>query len=93
MVATPEGSRASTPARTLNKEGFDVVQAKQGDEVAIGIEGVTVGRQINEEDVLYVDLIESAVKQLPDLDLNDDEKLTLDETIAIKRKEDPFWGM
>jgi len=68
-------------------------EAKQGDEVAIGIDGVTVGRQINEEDVIYVDLIGSAVKQLATLDLTDDERMTLEETIAIKRKEEPFWGM
>lgn len=68
-------------------------EAKQGDEVAVGIEGVTAGRQINEDDVIYVDLIGSSIKPLRELDLNDDEKLTLDETISIKRKEDPFWGM
>ena len=68
-------------------------EAKQGDEVAVGIEGVTAGRQINEEDVIYVDLIGSSIKPLRELDLNDDEKLAMDETIAIKRKEDPFWGM
>jgi len=68
-------------------------EAKQGEEIAVGIDGVTVGRQINEEDVIYVDLIGSAVKQLAALDLNEDEKMTLEETIAIKRKDEPFWGM
>jgi translation initiation factor aIF-2/yIF-2 len=68
-------------------------EAKQGDEIAVGIDGVTVGRQINEEDVIYVDLIGSAVKQLAALDLTDDERMALEETIAIKRKEEPFWGM
>lgn len=68
-------------------------EAKQGDEVAVGIEGVTAGRQINEDDVIYVDLIGSSIKPLRELDLNDDEKLAMDETIAIKRKDDPFWGM
>ncbi|MCK9323110.1 MAG: translation initiation factor IF-2 [Candidatus Methanomethylophilaceae archaeon] len=67
--------------------------AKQGDEVAVGIDGVTAGRQINEEDILYVNLIGSAVKELSHLDLNADEKLAMEETIAIKRKEDAFWGM
>ena len=68
-------------------------EAKQGDEVAIGVEGVTAGRQINEDDILYVDLIESAVKQLASLDINEDEKAALEETIQIKRKGDNFWGM
>ncbi len=68
-------------------------EASQGDEVAVGIEGVTAGRQINEGDVLYVDLLESSVKQLPNMDLNGDEKAAMEELIAIKRKEDMFWGM
>jgi translation initiation factor 5B len=68
-------------------------EASQGDEVAVGIEGVTAGRQINEGDVLYVDLLESSVKQLPNMDLNSDEKAAMEELIAIKRKQDMFWGM
>lgn len=59
----------------------------------MAIEGITVGRQLNEEDVVYVDLIESGYKQLQQLDLNADEKLAMEETVAIKRKEEPFWGM
>jgi len=68
-------------------------EAKQGDEVAVGIDGVTAGRQINEEDIIYVDLIGSAVKQLAALDITDDEKAVLQETIEIKRRDDTFWGM
>lgn len=67
--------------------------AKQGDEVAVGIDGVTAGRQINEGDIIYVNLIESAAKQLIHLDINSDEKMVLEEVTAIKRKEEPFWGM
>ncbi|MDR2846670.1 MAG: translation initiation factor IF-2, partial [Candidatus Methanoplasma sp.] len=68
-------------------------EAKQGDEVAIGIDGVTAGRQINEGDVIYVNLIASSIKQLAALGLSTDEKMAMDEVIAIRRKEDPFWGM
>ncbi|MDR0888156.1 MAG: translation initiation factor IF-2 [Candidatus Methanoplasma sp.] len=68
-------------------------EAKQGDEVAVGIDGVTAGRQINEGDVIYVNLIASSVKQLTTLGLNSDEKMAMDDVIAIRRKEDPFWGM
>ncbi|MDO5861761.1 MAG: translation initiation factor IF-2 [Thermoplasmata archaeon] len=68
-------------------------EAKQGDEVAVAIDGVTAGRQINEGDVVYVDLIESGYKQLKTLDLNADEKQAMEETVAIKRLGEPFWGM
>ncbi|MCL2148199.1 MAG: translation initiation factor IF-2 [Methanomassiliicoccaceae archaeon] len=79
--------------RSIHSGEDTLKEAKQGDEVAIGIEGVTAGRQINEEDVIYVDLLESAAKELAVLDINDDERATLEETIVIKRKEDHFWGM
>ncbi len=76
------------------RSGEDALkEAKQGDEVAVGIEGVTAGRQINEDDILYVNLIESAVKQLSSLDITEDERMVLEETIEIKRREEPFWGM
>jgi translation initiation factor 5B len=68
-------------------------EAKQGDEVAIGIDGVTAGRQVNEDDIIYVDLIESAVKQLAALDITDDEKAAMEDVVAIKRKTEHFWGM
>ena len=68
-------------------------EAKQGDEVAIGIDGVTAGRQVCEEDIIYVDLIASSIKPLLAMDLTADEKAVLEETVAIKRKEDHFWGM
>lgn len=68
-------------------------EAKQGDEVALGIDGVTAGRHINEEDILYVDLIGSAVKQLAKLDLTEDEKMAMSDIIGIKRRDEPFWGM
>ncbi len=68
-------------------------EAKQGDEVAVGIDGVTAGRHINEGDVIYVDLIGSAIKQLSKMDLTEDEKMTMNDVVIIKRKEEPFWGM
>ena len=68
-------------------------EAKQGEEVAIGIDGVTAGRQINEEDILYVDLIGSAIKPLSKIDLTEDEKMAMEDVIALKRMDEPFWGM
>ncbi len=79
--------------RSIHSGEDSLKEATQGEEVAIGIEGVTAGRQINEEDVLYVDLLESSVKQLPDMDLTADEKDTMEEVMTIKRKENLFWGM
>jgi len=59
----------------------------------VAIEGATVGRQLDVEDILYVDILESEIKNLQDYDLNLDEKETLEQLLEIKRKADPFWGM
>jgi translation initiation factor 5B len=76
------------------RSGEDVLkEAIAGSEVAIAVEGATVGRQINVEDILYVEIPESKVKDLETFELNFDERMTLDELLRIKRKEDPFWGM
>ena len=91
-IVAPDG-REIGRIRSLRSGEDTVRESKQGDEVAMAIEGLTIGRQADVEDVLYIDLLESAAKELVKLDLNDDERLTLEETIAIKRKEDPFWAM
>ena len=77
------------------RDGEEVLKdASQGDEVAMAIDGVTVGRQIDVEDVIYIELMESTIKELQTkADLNEDEKMTLEEYLEIKRKTDPFWGM
>ena len=68
--------------------------AVQGKEVAISVDGITIGRQIQVGDVLYVDLPEADARALRGRkELSHDEAQVLDELCAIKRKEDPFWGM
>ncbi len=76
------------------RSGEDVVtEAVAGKEVAIAIDGVTVGRQVKGGDVLYVDLPEEAARSLRGAALNPDEKDALDQIAEIKRRTDPFWGM
>jgi translation initiation factor 5B len=70
-------------------------EADAGLEVAISIEGVTVGRQLNVGDDLFVDIPERHVKvlereMLKTLNLNTQE--ILNEFTTMRRKEDPFWG-
>ena len=69
-------------------------EAIQGQEVAISVDGVTLGRQVSGGDVLYVDLPEADARLLrEDKGLSHDEREALDQIATIKRKEDPFWGM
>ncbi len=70
-------------------------EADAGLEVAISIEGVTVGRQLYVGDDLFVDIPERHVKVLERemlKTLNVSTQEILNEFTAIKRKEDPFWG-
>jgi len=76
------------------RSGEEVVkEAIQGQEVAVAIEGPTVGRQINVEDILYVDLRETSLKEMQAMDLNEDDRMVLEELKEVKRKTDKFWGM
>lgn len=78
----------------MQSENKPIEEAIQGQEVAISIEGVTVGRQIKGEDILFTDLPASDAKKLKDMDiLNPDEKDVLNKIFDIKRKTDRFWGM
>ncbi len=67
--------------------------AKEGEEVAVALTGVTVGRQIKEGEVLYVDVPESSVRKMDELELDVSEKDTLEEFLKIKRKENSLWGV
>jgi translation initiation factor 5B len=70
-------------------------EADAGLEVAISIEGVTVGRQLNVGDDLFVDIPERHVKVLERemlKTLNISTQEILNEFTAIRRKEEPFWG-
>ncbi len=78
----------------IQSENKTVDEALQGQEVAISIEGATVGRQIKGDDILYTAIPEGDAKKLKELDvLNTDEKDVLNKIIEIKRKTEKFWGM
>ncbi|HEC94702.1 MAG TPA: translation initiation factor IF-2, partial [Thermoplasmatales archaeon] len=80
--------------KSIQSEKRSLEEALQGQEVAISIEGVTVGRQIKGGDILYTDIPEGDAKKLKEMDvLTLDEKDVLDKIIEIKRKTNRFWGM
>ena len=80
--------------KSIQSEKKSLEEAMQGQEVAISIEGATVGRQIKGGDILYTDIPEGDAKKLKEMDvLTLDEKDVLNKIIEIKRKTDRFWGM
>lgn len=82
--------------KTLKDKNDFLKEAMQGKEVACAIDGPTVGRQIKEGDMLYVNIPLPDYKKLKFEiynELTEDEKEVLDEFIVIKRKEDSLWGI
>ena len=79
--------------RSIRKGDEALREAPMGSEVAIAVEGATVGRQLKEGEVYYADIPASDARKLKDIPLTLEEKEALEEITAIKRKEEPFWGM
>ena len=72
-----------------------VGSATVGKEVAVSIDGPTVGRQIHEGDILHVNIPERHVKII-EAELkqrfSEDELEALEKFLEIKRNRDTFWG-
>jgi len=89
-----EDGRSLGRVKSIRSGEKTLEEARQGQEVAIAVDGVTVGRQVNGGDVLYVELTEEEARTVRKKGgLGHDELETLDQLCAIKRKGDPFWGM
>ena len=88
LDGTPVGQIKSL--RTRDSE--DIKEAQQGDEVAVAIQGPTVGRHIEELDEFFVDVPERHVKRLKKAGLTPIEMEILDEIVLLHRKENHFWG-
>ena len=78
------------------KEGQDnLTVAVRGKQIAMAIDGATVGRQIKEGDVLLTDISETDFKALKELKkhLTGLEVKVLKEIAEIKRRNNPVWGV
>ncbi len=73
----------------------NIREADAGLEVAISIEGATIGRQLNVGDDLFVDVPERHVKVLEKemlKSLNTSTQEVLEEYTSMRRKTEPFWA-
>ena len=70
-------------------------KAEKGKQVALSIPNVTAGRQVVEEEILYVDMNESNFRKLKVLKrmLSPEEIAVLKEFVEIKRKQNHLWGV
>ena len=79
----------------IQEHNENIGSATVGMEVAVAIDGPTVGRQIHEGDILYVNIPEKharIVEQELMPRLAEDERETMENFLDIKRKKEPFWG-
>jgi translation initiation factor 5B len=93
-LVDPTGRRIGH-VKTMQSRQENLREADAGMEVAISIEGATVGRQVNVNDELLVEIPERHVKileheMLPHL--TSSMKECLEDYASMKRKGDPFWG-
>lgn len=87
--------KAITEAKELQHEGKKVEQAKRGEQIALSMPHITVGRQIKEKDILYSDITEEqfrTYKKRRNL-ITDEEVKILKEIAELKRKNNPTWGV
>ena len=95
MLIREDGQRVGR-IRQIQDNQETIGEASKGKQVAISIRGPTVGRQIKEEDSLYVDVPEKhavlLMKRFNEMISPDDIKV-LEEFAEIKRKNvSKFWG-
>ncbi|MEK6937841.1 MAG: translation initiation factor IF-2 [Nanoarchaeota archaeon] len=93
-VMNGEG-KALTTVKSMQEGQENVGLAAQGKQLAMALDGLTVGRQINEGDFLYTDLPEEDFKKLKELKkhLSKTEMEVLREIAEIKRRNNPVWGV
>jgi translation initiation factor 5B len=93
-ITNEDGTVVGT-IKGLQSRGENVSEARTGMEVAMSIEGPTVGRQIHEGDILHANIPERHAKilehELYD-SLSADELDAMDAFLEIKRRDNPFWA-
>lgn len=97
-VGTPlmkEDGKQITEVKSLQLDQDNIEKAEKGKQVALSMDGVTIGRQINEGETIYSAIPEDDFRKLKDLKkyLSEEEKKILKEIAIIKRKENSLWGI
>ena len=79
----------------IQENGKPIDEATKGEQVAVSIKEISVGRQINEGDIFFTDLNSKEAKLLSERfmhRLSQEEKDLLAKIIAIKRTADPSYA-
>lgn len=81
--------------KAMQSEKKSIEKVEKGKDVAISIEGITYGRQIDKNDILYSNINEEGFRKLKENKgyLKSDEVVVLQEIAQIKRQEKATWGI
>ena len=81
--------------KSIQEQNESVDKATKGDEVAVSISGATMGRNVEEGDVLLSDINSEDYKVMNELKdmLSSGEKKILDEIVEIKDRDNPHWKL
>jgi translation initiation factor 5B len=84
-----------TEVKGIQADKEQLEKAESGKQVAVSMPKVTIGRQLNENDILYSSIPESHFRKLKELkDLLSKEEIgVLKEIAEIKRKNNVVWGV
>jgi translation initiation factor 5B len=94
IVISEDGKKIGT-VQQVQENGKAIEEATKGMQVAVSIKGPVIGRQLNEDDILYTDLNSKHAKMLTERfshRLNEEEKKVFDRILYMKRKSDPAYG-
>jgi translation initiation factor 5B len=81
--------------KSIQADKETVEKAEKGKQVAVSVPNVTVGRQVNEGDILYSNIPEEDFRKFKQFKeyLSPDQKMVLKEIAEIKREKNPVWGI
>lgn len=84
-----------TYVKSMNKDKDSVKVAQKGDQVAVSLPDITIGRQVEEGEILYSMMSEDDFRQLKELKklLTPQEIEILKEIAQIMRQKNPSWGL
>ncbi|MDO8481152.1 MAG: translation initiation factor IF-2, partial [Nanoarchaeota archaeon] len=89
-----KGEALST-VKNIQADKEAVEEAEKGKQVAVSLPKVTMGRNLNEGDLLYSDVPEQDYRTYKEFKeyLNADQKMLLKEIADIKRRDNVVWGI
>jgi translation initiation factor 5B len=93
-VMNAEGKTIGT-IHQIQEEGKPIAELTKGKQAAVSVNGITLGRQIDEGEILYTLPTDQEIKTINSkylASLSEDDVKLLEEIIRVRRKSSPLYG-